>query len=174
MRRSLLPAVLSLSLLLSTLATAHAAQNASSGREIFTSFDVPGAIHTVPTAINPAGVVVGSYAGAGGGGHGFVWYPDGTIVSFDAPVASPMGPPLPSDINPAGQIVGIFRDRDRVFQGIGGLYRGFVRNADGTIAVFDVPGAVETFASDINPAGQIVGFYSDAAFVNRGFVRSPH
>ena len=121
MRRSLLPAVLSLSLLLSTLATAHAAQNASSGREIFTSFDVPGAIETSAVSINPAGVIVGSYTDAGFVGHGFVWYPDGTIVSFDAPVASPMGPPLPSDINPAGQIVGFYSDAAFV-------NRGFVRS----------------------------------------------
>jgi hypothetical protein len=53
MRRSLLPAVLSLSLLLSAVATTYAASYT------FTTIDVPGAASTNAYGINPAGEIVG-------------------------------------------------------------------------------------------------------------------
>ncbi|HEX3430481.1 MAG TPA: hypothetical protein VHT03_06300 [Rhizomicrobium sp.] len=37
------------------------------------------------------------------------------------------------------------------------MYHGFVRSKDGTILVIDAPNAVETFASDINDSGAVVG-----------------
>src|SRR5215469_8747854 len=42
-----------------------------------------------------------------------------------------------------------------------------------TSIVFDPPGSVETFAQDINAAGEIVGFYLDANFAGHGFLRTP-
>ena len=58
-------------------------------------------------------------------------------------------------INPAGQITGIYEDISV------GLH-GFLRQPDGTIITFDVPGAgsgngLGTFGQAINPAGKIAG-----------------
>lgn len=75
----------------------------------------------------------------------------------------------PSGINESGQITGEYMRSDRE--------SGFVRDPDGTITTFDVPGAEGTKAIKINDRGQIVGRYSDdTPFVDnstrvRGYVR---
>jgi hypothetical protein len=48
-----------------------------------------------------------------------------------------------------------------------------VRTPDGAITQFDVPGAIWTWPTGINPAGAIVGFYYDVNFVPHGFLRLP-
>src|SRR5262249_35416925 len=98
-----------------------------------------------------------SIAGAQGASHGHSW----TFISFDVP-GSPAT--FPKAINPAGQIVGSYRDASDVEQG-------FVRERDGTITSFDPPGSRLTRPAAINPAGRIVGFYLDASDVQHGFVR---
>src|SRR5207245_222523 len=58
---------------------------------------------------------------------------------------------------------------------------GFVRASNGAITTFDAPGAgtgpgqgTRTEAATcINPAGAIVGFYTDASDVLHGYVRAP-
>jgi uncharacterized membrane protein len=99
MRRSLLPAVLSLSLLLSALVSA---QDAS---YTFTTRDVPGATLTHANGINPAGPIVGTFDfGDATGAHGFLT--DGaTFTTIDVPGALVT---YAQRINSAGQIVGIF------------------------------------------------------------------
>jgi hypothetical protein len=62
-------------------------------RATFTTIDVPGAgtgsgQGTVPSSINSARAVTGSYKDAGGVVHGFVRAADGTISTFDAPEAA--------------------------------------------------------------------------------------
>lgn len=48
-----------------------------------------------------------------------------------------------------------------------------MRASDGTFAAFDAPGAANgTSPSGINPAGAITGNYSDANFVEDGFLRA--
>jgi uncharacterized membrane protein len=49
----------------------------------------------------------------------------------------------------------------------------FIAPRGGTPILFTVPGALATFASGINAAGDIVGQYSDAAGVTHGFLRTP-
>ena len=54
-----------------------------------------------------------------------------------------------------------------------------MRASDGAITTFDVPGAGTgpgqgTQGQGINPVGTIPGFYTDASFVNHGFVRDKH
>jgi hypothetical protein len=70
MRRYLLPAVLSLSILLSALVAAHAASYT------FTPLDVPfsGATDTEAFGINDQGQIVGDYLDSSGG-HGFLATP---------------------------------------------------------------------------------------------------
>jgi probable HAF family extracellular repeat protein len=80
MHRSLLFAVLSLSVLLSTFV---AAQDAS---YIFTPFDVPGATFTSAFGINTAGQIVGQFGDATGS-HGFL--KDGDMyITIDVPSAN--------------------------------------------------------------------------------------
>lgn len=68
------------------------------------------------------------------------------------------------DINPAGEVVGDFRDAT-------GKFHGFLRTAGGYAAV-DFPGAIVTRAFGINPGGDIVGSYVDASGKTHGFLRS--
>jgi probable HAF family extracellular repeat protein len=132
-----------------------------------------------------AAVLVGALAGTMGAGpvgaapraaaeperppgavSGFVLV-DGRYERFDAPdegVAI-----YPSGINDEGQVVGEYMRDDGE--------SGFVRDAQGRITTFDVPGASATEAVKVNDAGQVVGRYSeDTPFVEasaeaRGFVR---
>jgi uncharacterized membrane protein len=103
MRRSLLPAVLFLSLLLSALA-AHAASYT------FTTIDVPGATATYAHGINPAGMIVGTFDfGDATGAHGFLKN-GATFTTIDVPGGTNTEA---KGINPAGQIVGTFEAATR-------------------------------------------------------------
>jgi hypothetical protein len=77
----------------------------------------------------------------------------------------------PAGINSKGAITGTYTDDH-------GAYRGFVRQADGTVAVFIAPGASKsgltgTFPTSINDNGVVAGYYNDNnSHKERGFVRS--
>src|SRR5437868_590382 len=99
-----------------------------------------------------------------------------TITTFDVPGAG-TGPGQGNQgihINPAGAITGYYLD-------LGDVFHGYVRTLDGTFATFDAPGAGTgpgqgtrtEAAACINPAGAIVGFYTDASDVLHGYVRVP-
>jgi hypothetical protein len=86
--------------------------------------------------------------------------PDGGITTFDVPSAG-TGPGQGTSveavggINPAGAICQTYLDASNV-------NHGFVRDPDGAITTFDVPGAGTgpgqgTIPQTINPAGAIVG-----------------
>jgi probable HAF family extracellular repeat protein len=145
MNRALLSAVLSLSILLSTLVTA---QDPS---YTFTIIDVPGSISTVTTGINDRGQIVGRFRDAAGETHGLLI--DGAkLTIIDVPGIRETTEA--NAINNLGQIVGIFRDA-------AGALHSFLK--DGAIfTTFDVPGATTTFATGINDRGDIVGFFNDA------------
>ncbi len=53
------------------------------------------------------------------------------------------------------------------------IWHGFIRTADGTIAPFDVEGAVNTQIFAINNKGAIAGIYTNAAGVIGGFAGTP-
>ena len=58
------------------------------------------------------------------------------------------------------------------------LNHGFVRARDGTVTTFDAPGAGAAFGEGtvplgIDPAGVIMGYYTDAKRVNHGFLLQP-
>src|SRR5262249_39538762 len=80
----------------------------------FTSFDVPGAQDTAPSAINPAGTVVGDYFDASGI-HGFLRASNGAFTKFDIPSA-PFGLD-PTAINPAAAVTGFYSDANGVAHG---------------------------------------------------------
>jgi hypothetical protein len=75
-----------------------------------------------------------------------------SFTPIDVPWADP-GNTDPYGINDAGQISGTYYD---------GSYHGFLYS-HGTYTPLNVPGAVATYATDINDQGQIVGYYSDAS-----------
>jgi hypothetical protein len=93
----------------------------------------------------------------------------GTFTTFDPPgstVTNPVG------ITPAGAIAGYYFDASD-------LSHSFLRAPGGTLTPFDPPGATCSVStqntcsvvSGINPAGVITGYYTDANFVNHGFLR---
>jgi probable HAF family extracellular repeat protein len=140
MRRALLSAVLSLSVLLSPLVAAQVPSYT------FTPFDGPGATQSFAIGINTAGQVVGSFYDATAW-HGFV--KDGaTFTPIDGPGAIYT---QAYRINDSGQIVGMFSDT-------GGNLHGFVKDG-ATFTPIDVPGATYTEAWGINDSGQIVGLF---------------
>ena len=74
-------------------------------------------------------------------------------------------------INPWGAISGLSID------GVG-VAHGFVRAPNGTITVFDAPGAGNgggqgTAPQSINEVGEVTGGYVDTNFVAHGFIRKP-
>ena len=159
MYRSLLSAVLSLSLLLSTLTVAHAASYT------FTTFAVPGARYTAANGINTVGQVVGLFQDTQGENYGFLKDGDTyTIINVpDAVFTEPRG------INDTGQIVGWFGDAT--------VQHGFLKHGD-MLTTFDVPGPAGintgtkfTLPHSINNAGQIVGWFRDASGVDHGFLK---
>jgi len=203
MRRDLLSAVLSLSVLLSTLVAAHAASYT------FTTIDVPNASRTLAFGINDGGQIVGFYEGASGY-HGFL-YDSGIFTPLDIPFAgAATGTTRAFGLNNRGQIVGAYsaQSRDHGFlyvdsaftslpevpfagafnttaQGInnGGQIvgyfvdqsgqHGFLYSA-GVFTPFDAPsGGATISAFDINNRGQIVGFYTDMSGGTHGFLATP-
>jgi hypothetical protein len=141
-----------------------------------TSFDAPvppgtGPTQgTFPTAINLAGVIVGSVSDASGVYHGFVRSRDGTTITpFDPPGSANT---IVTGITPEGKITGYYTDAF-------GVNHGFLRASNGkfTNPIDDPLAGIQsgegTFPLGINPAGEITGYYYDTLFVNHGFLRTP-
>ena len=104
-----------------------------------------------------------------------------TITTFDAPgagTATNQGT-FANGMNVTGAIVGFIRDPNNA-------RHGFVRAPDGTFTIFDDPNAGTCVAScgaigngqgtrayAINPAGEIVGFFTDNTAHCHGYARAP-
>ena len=137
----------------------------------FTTFDAPGAglqaglrQGTYATSINPGGAITGFYFDANFVPHGFLRANNGSFTTFDLPVGSSLAnvPPQPgSAISPDGSIAGSYVDASLVGHG-------FLRAPDGAFMTFNAPGGSFTYATSINPAGAITGYY--AGF--HGFLRA--
>jgi hypothetical protein len=126
-----------------------------------TTFDVPGALHTVALGINAGGSVTGYYVASNGVvTYGFVRAPDGTIDTFGATKGSTLT--WPWCINREGTITGYYL-RNR-------WGRGFLRSSGGKLTRFNFEGARGTDANCINDSGVITGYYYDNGF--HGFVRA--
>jgi hypothetical protein len=151
----------------------------------FTTFDVPGAggFGTTPLAINLEGAVVGYYTDTNFSFHAFLRSPDGKFTTWIGPDACTgngsegcFGSGA-SNINAFRFIAGGFEDNNGNF-----VHHGLVRNAEGKLKTFDVPGAgtgsyqgtgCPGCSLGLNQFGAIAGIYSDSNSVNHGFLRSP-
>jgi probable HAF family extracellular repeat protein len=137
------------------------------------NIDCPGAISTIPTAMNDMnngafingpgqrGTVVGTYqTSIVGSTYGFQ-NTSGTCANITVLGSSNTEP---SGINNLGQIVGYFEDSNAA-------YHGFLLSSGGTLTQIDYPGATATYLHGINDAGQIVGFaYSPETFGYQTFM----
>jgi probable HAF family extracellular repeat protein len=137
------------------------------------SIDCPGAISTIPTAINDMnngklingpgqmGTVIGTYQAAVGGPiYGFqnVTGTCSNITVFGSTDTEPWG------INNAGQIVGYFEDSS-------GAHHGFLLTPGQNPVQIDYNGGGQTYLFGINDAGQIVGWaYSPEIFGYQTFM----
>jgi hypothetical protein len=134
------------------LAAGAFSQTSTSVAYEYAKIAYPGALLTLPQAINNENVVAGSYFDSGDNVHGFLYRRD-KFSSLDFPGATAtevMG------INDHGDIVG-------VYQLPGPLsFHGFLRH-DGQFTTIDDPAAqFGTTAFGINNAGTIVGSYDNA------------
>jgi hypothetical protein len=153
-----------------------------------TTIDAPhaGAIRgygTEAIAICPAGQIAGLYADYSNAIHAYVRTTDGKITTFDAPNAAGGGGtiPLPTfGYTPgtyavAGDACGIVTGYEIDSRNVA---HGYVRGADGTFTMFDVPDAGTgylqgTFAGNMSMSGEVIaGYYIDASGMNHGFLRA--
>jgi hypothetical protein len=126
----------------------------------------PGSEYIVPSGINPAGVIAGSYQAQYGQPfyHGFLRAPSGIFTTFDYPNTN-QGT-FAYAINPAGTVTGNYFANNQ--------YHGFLRTRNGRYTSFDPPDSHNTTTSvAINTGGSVTGNYLDANFVTHGFVRIP-
>ena len=143
----------------------------------FIIFDAPGAgtgpgQGTRAYATNPSGTITGFFSDSANVAHGYVRSNQGVITVFDAPGAG-TGPgqgtfPFsPLIMNPNGAITGWYVDSALVSHG-------FLRDRNGVITTFDVPGAGTgparvRLAFAISVDGEITGFYVDGTNVEPRF-----
>jgi len=118
---------------------------------------------TTPTALNNKGQITG-WCGPGASiSFGFSRGTDGSITVFE-PEQVPDPSTQPIAINSHGEITGDYLERQPVT-----VYRGFIREPDGTMTTFAVPSTSSTSQSTvvtaINSKGQITGY------TDRGFLR---
>lgn len=125
----------------------------------YTQLDVPASMNNGAT---PDGAIVaGLYTDMMTGlTHGYLMK-NGSFEPFDVP-----GSNLTQawDINPAGDVVGHYRDTT-------GRTHGFLLSR-GQFTALDFPGAINTQARGINPGGDILGWYVDSTGHTHGFMRS--
>jgi hypothetical protein len=151
----------------------------------FTTFDVPGVggYGTTPKAINFEGAVVGFYTDSSYLFHAFQRTPDGKFTTWIGPDACTgngaegcFGSGA-TNINAFETVAGGFEDNSGNF-----VHHGLVRNAEGKLKTFDVPGAgTGSYQGTgcpgcnlgLNQFGAIAGIFSDANSVNHGFLRRP-
>src|SRR5689334_7819573 len=129
------------------------------------SLPIPHGENASPQAINAKGWIVGGYSSPQG--IGFIFRPDGSVVSLSVPFEGAFGGTQAWGINAAGQIVGTYTHLDTLFSR--STLHGFLLDK-GVYQSLDFPGASLTYALGINARGQVVGFYTDTAGGVHGYV----
>jgi probable HAF family extracellular repeat protein len=137
----------------------------------FNTIDPPSASFTVVEGINASGEVVGRYIDISTQQHAFL-YDGGNFTTIDAPGLS--GGSDATSINASGEIVGSYTDSSGVhgFVYDGGHFTTIdaIQNLAGSKDLNGLPlKRGETWATNINASGEVVGFYEDSAG-EHGFV----
>jgi len=161
-----------------------------------TAFDGPGMCTTgTPNGcygggiydVNIFGNSVGAFMDNSGNfvSHQLLRKADGKITTWEAPGAGSgpyqgtgfndtptLGYPVGS-LNTGGTVASMYVDSNYV-------HHGYIRTPDGQFTSFDAPNAdvnpadqVGTWPTSINDLGVVTGWYIDATFTIRGFIRSP-
>ena len=126
---------------------------AQTGNYNFTTIDYPGIIgNTIPTAINDAGLVVGSYTDTQSVTHGFIYSGNGQYTSFDAPGNGTLGTYV-YGVNNAGVITGYFEDSNGA--------HGFIK-AGQQFTQLDFGLDEATVVYGINNNGEVDGWYASS------------
>jgi hypothetical protein len=119
----------------------------------FTTVDVPGALSTLATDINPRGDIVGTYVDGGHNSHGYL-FRDGQFTTIDFPGSAfteAWG------IGPDGDVVGDYR-----FAGEPAVnFHGYRRTKVGEFVAVDYPGHTNTIVQRILPDGTMLGCRHD-------------
>jgi hypothetical protein len=116
------------------------------------------------TAINGKGDIAGFYVNAAGNTDGFLLTPHGHFTDLAVPGAS-MTQAL--GVNGHDEVVGVYT----VGTGAGAVTHGFTWTPGGGFATVDDPhGQGATTVNGVNDAGDLVGFYTDAAGNTDGFL----
>ncbi len=151
--------------------TTHGFLRASDGT--LTSFDAPAASHgTFPAFITPQGLIVGTYFDANFITQPFLRTKDGTFSSFATPQLGNFG--AAASINSSGAVAGNVQNFNCSNFPCTVVLTSFLRAANGTVKQVNDPVAVQgTQVIGINPAGGIIGVYSDANNVQHGFLEKP-
>ena len=132
-----------------------------------TEFDPPGITnYSSALGINDAGEIAGGYCDSTC--HGYIRATDGTFAEFNPPnsVWAVAGP-----ISKGGEIEGDFQESKLI-------YRGFIREPDGSFVAYDAPDAgTGPFQgtlgfSGINKDGTVAGVYFDAGGYPHGYTRA--
>lgn len=121
---------------------------------------------TAAADINDKGAIAGQtnfYSDQGQRCPGFLLTSKGKLKKFEPPDIQGCSEDTFS-IGKSSSIVGDYEGSD-------GRYHGFLRTKDGAIAAIDAPGAVDTFASDINDISAVTGTYIDNNGYH-GYIRS--
>ena len=128
----------------------------------YTTIEITGAIEPAfPVSVNDNAQVVGVYDDSAYQNVGFLWAASAPLTSF-APVNSK--DVETALINGSGQIAGFFDNPVK--------RRGYFRDVDGTITVFDgSPTATGTYVEGINDSGSVTGFVTDATGYFYAFIR---
>jgi len=125
---------------------------------IFTHFDVPAALQTIPLGINNFEDLVGTAVFDDGTQPAFVSLHN-VVTTFSVPQATATFAYM---LNSSDQIIGYYIDSN-------GVAHGFMRDSAGVLTFpIDVPGATETRLFGNNDSNWGVGRYTDASGVAHG------
>jgi hypothetical protein len=132
---------------------------------VFTQFDVAGAISTLLERVNDAGDLVGGFTTATQPSFQAFANINGSTVAITIPGSTSS---FASAINASGEVSGYYSDS-------GGIVHGFLRDAAGMLRFpIDFPGGtMGTVCEAMNDQGWVVGRYTDSAGVLHGmfFIR---
>jgi len=108
----------------------------ASAQSIFTTFDVPGSVQTIPISINSKGAVIGLYTDQNFVGHGFLRSPGGIFTTIDPPGSVFT---VAQSINSAGAITGLYHANFAIYGFLRASEWHFHHNRPSELHRFDLP-----------------------------------